>query len=293
MNMITKYENQELTDNEKYVQMEGQYEEYEEYKQEQEQQIYTKLLMKYDNLMILKIFLSNNDETFSNIYEEAINKHNYSIMNDEYPDSGFDLFSPNEIVCKNDLIKLDLNIRCSARMLTSNWKDYNTGFYLYPRSSIMKTPLRLSNSVGIIDSGYRNNIIAFFDNNESLYEIKKYSRLVQICNPILSPIFVIKVNDENELSNPTTRGFGGFGSTDFNFENLIQHLQNNIPNEFIENDIQQSIELINNDVDTNTDNNTITDNDTYNNNHDYNDDDTDNTDDDDNTDDNDSKSGIA
>ena len=75
MNMITKYENQELTDNEKYVQMEGQYEEYEEYKQEQEQQIYTKLLMKYDNLMILKIFLSNNDETFSNIYEEA----NYSI----------------------------------------------------------------------------------------------------------------------------------------------------------------------------------------------------------------------
>jgi dUTP pyrophosphatase len=283
--MITKYENQELTDNEKYVQMEGQYEEYEEYeeyKQEQEQQIYTKLLMKYDNLMILKIFLSNNDETFSNIYEEAINKHNHSIMNDEYPDSGFDLFSPNEIVCKNDLIKLDLNIRCSARMLTSNWKDYNTGFYLYPRSSIMKTPLRLSNSVGIIDSGYRNNIIAFFDNNESLYEIKKYSRLVQICNPILSPIFVIKVNDENELSNPTTRGFGGFGSTDFNIENLIQHLQNDIPNEFIEGE------------DLNDNNTDITDNDIYNNKNNDDTVDVDDDDDDDNDDDDDdSKSGLA
>jgi dUTP pyrophosphatase len=266
-----------------------QYEQYEECGQyEQQQQNYIKLLMKYDNLMILKIFLSNDDETFSNIYEEAINKHNHSIMNDEYPDSGFDLFSPNEIVCKNDLIKLDLNIRCSARMLTSNWKDYNTGYYLYPRSSIMKTPLRLSNSVGIIDSGYRNNIIAFFDNNESLYEIKKYSRLVQICNPILSPIFVIKVNDENELSNPTTRGFGGFGSTDFNIENLIQHLQNDIPN-----DIQQSMELT--DIYTNiTDNDTITDNDndndTYdNNNNDYDD----NDDDDDDTDDDNSKNGTA
>ena len=259
-----------------------QYEQYEECGQyEQQQQNYIKLLMKYDNLMILKIFLSNDDETFSNIYEEAINKHNHSIMNDEYPDSGFDLFSPNEIVCKNDLIKLDLNIRCSARMLTSNWKDYNTGYYLYPRSSIMKTPLRLSNSVGIIDSGYRNNIIAFFDNNESLYEIKKYSRLVQICNPILSPIFVIKVNDENELSNPTTRGFGGFGSTDLNIENLIQHLQNDIPNGI--QDIYTNIT----DNDTITDNDNDNDNDTYNNNNNDYDDNDDDDDDDDDTDDDD------
>jgi len=265
-----------------------QYEQYEECGQyEQQQQNYIKLLMKYDNLMILKIFLSNDDETFSNIYEEAINKHNHSIMNDEYPDSGFDLFSPNEIVCKNDLIKLDLNIRCSARMLTSNWKDYNTGYYLYPRSSIMKTPLRLSNSVGIIDSGYRNNIIAFFDNNESLYEIKKYSRLVQICNPILSPIFVIKVNDENELSNPTTRGFGGFGSTDLNIENLIQHLQNDIPNGI--QDIYTNIT----DNDTITDNDNDNDNDTYNNNNNDYDDNNDDDDDDDDDDTDDDDNGTA
>ena len=38
--------------------------------------------------------------------------------------------------------------------------DKNIGYYLYPRSSISKTPLILANSVGIIDSGYRGNIKA-------------------------------------------------------------------------------------------------------------------------------------
>jgi hypothetical protein len=53
MNII---ENQQLENYEQHRQYE-EYEEsgeYEQTKQEEEQQIYTKLLMKYDNLMILK-----------------------------------------------------------------------------------------------------------------------------------------------------------------------------------------------------------------------------------------------
>ena len=39
-------------------------------------------------------------------------------------------------------------------------KKINCSYYLYPRSSISKTPLRMSNSTGIIDAGYRGEIIA-------------------------------------------------------------------------------------------------------------------------------------
>ena len=35
---------------------------------------------------------------------------------------------------------------------------------MYPRSSIYKTPLRLANNTGIIDSGYRGNLMGAFDN---------------------------------------------------------------------------------------------------------------------------------
>ena len=92
------------------------------------------------------------------------------------------------------------------------------GYYLYPRSSTgTKTPLRLSNSVGIIDSGYRGNIIAAFDNRDSSndgdFKVEKGSRVVQICPPELSyPVLVEIVDNESDLGT-TNRGEGGFGST--------------------------------------------------------------------------------
>ena len=86
----------------------------------------------------------------------------------------------------------------------------SVGYYLYPRSSIYKTPLRLSNSVGIIDAGYRGNIMACVDNHGSEdYTIKKGTRLFQICSPDLKEL---KFKLSNTLSE-TSRGEGGFGST--------------------------------------------------------------------------------
>jgi dUTP pyrophosphatase len=102
------------------------------------------------------------------------------------------------------------------KMYTTYNGMYNVGYYLYPRSSTgTKTPLRLSNSVGIIDSGYRGNITAVFDNISGVdYAIEKYQRLVQICPPDLSyPFLVTIVATLNELGCDTSRGSGGFGST--------------------------------------------------------------------------------
>ena len=78
-----------------------------------------------------------------------------------------------------------------------------------------KTPLMLANHTGIIDAGYRGNLMValrslYFD-NDNCYTIKSGTRLFQICDPKLRPIYVQMV-DESELSN-TERGVGGFGST--------------------------------------------------------------------------------
>ena len=83
-------------------------------------------------------------------------------------------------------------------------------FCVYARSSIYKTPFRLANNVGIIDSGYRGNLKAAFDNvTDGRAVLTPYTRLLQICMPNLVP-FQIEIVDE--LDN-TSRGAGGFGST--------------------------------------------------------------------------------
>ena len=86
-----------------------------------------------------------------------------------------------------------------------------TGFYLYPRSSTgSKTPIRLSNSVGIIDAGYRGPLTAILDNvSDEPFVMRKGERYFQVCAPDLSPI-MFKLVDQ--LSD-STRGTGGFGST--------------------------------------------------------------------------------
>ena len=111
----------------------------------------------------------------------------------------------NQYICET--VKINLQIKCEA---LSDDRQRNVSYYLYPRSSIIKTPLRLSNSVGIIDAGYRGDIIAYVDNikNKS-YTISQGDRLFQICAGNLEPIEFQLVND---LSN-TQRGTSGFGST--------------------------------------------------------------------------------
>lgn len=79
---------------------------------------------------------------------------------------------------------------------------------IFPRSSIRKTDLVLSNSVGVIDSGYRGEIqVTFKKTGLNKYEIG--DRGAQI---IIIPHPPIEFEEVNELSN-TERGEGGFGST--------------------------------------------------------------------------------
>jgi len=83
---------------------------------------------------------------------------------------------------------------------------------IFPRSSIYKTTLNLTNCVGVIDSGYRGEIIFKFRNtgDSTFYEgYKKGDRVGQM---IIMPYPQIQLEEVNELSE-TERGSGGYGSS--------------------------------------------------------------------------------
>jgi len=124
-------------------------------------------------------------------------------------DSGFDLYCPHDIVIPAMSVgfKLDLQIK----LMLTDADGKGKPFMLVPRSSMgAKTPLRLSNSVGIIDREYRGNIIGLIDNISKEYFIaKKGDRLLQIVPFDGEGVGSVSFGDVNE----TIRGTSGFGST--------------------------------------------------------------------------------
>jgi dUTP pyrophosphatase len=174
------------------------------------------LLNKYSNYMLLKIFVDSVDSELINKYSESIKDHNIKVENANHIDAGFDLFCPDKMrFTSTNVNKLDYNIVCSAKIIKQN-HSYCTGFYMYPRSSISKTNLRLANNVGIIDAGYRGHLIGMFDvTYKDEITINKFDRHLQICAPGLIPIIVEMVSSIDDLGEKTLRGEGGFGSTGF------------------------------------------------------------------------------
>ena len=82
---------------------------------------------------------------------------------------------------------------------------------VFPRSSVRKYELALSNSVGVIDSGYRGELQATFKKTNGLDSLayKVGDRIAQI---MIIPHPPIEFKEVNDLSD-TERGDGGFGST--------------------------------------------------------------------------------
>ena len=95
---------------------------------------------------------------------------------------------------------------------------------VFPRSSIRKTGLQLSNSVGVIDSGYRGELQATFNKlfgGEAMYDEMKVKEIQpndfykvgdRVAQIMIIPHPPIEFEEANELSD-TERGAGGFGST--------------------------------------------------------------------------------
>ena len=118
-------------------------------------------------------------------------------------DAGLDLFVINEqTISAGETTLIHLQIACE--------NTENRPYLVMSRSSIGKTPLRLANAVGLIDAGYRGEIMAVVDNIKTEdYTVEPGQRLFQLVAMDGSPIHFELVE---ELSD-TTRGGGGFGST--------------------------------------------------------------------------------
>ena len=82
---------------------------------------------------------------------------------------------------------------------------------VFPRSSIRNTEIMLSNSVGVIDSGYRGELQATFNKLNGLDSIS-YKVGERVCQIVIVPTPVVQVKIVDELSE-TERGEGGFGSS--------------------------------------------------------------------------------
>lgn len=120
----------------------------------------------------------------------------------ENQDCGLDIPMLQDILVPNGCkaFSVNLGIKISS----------NHGYMLVPRSSISKTPLRLSNSIGIIDKNYRGYIIAKVDNISNsdfiLEKDKCYFQIISFDGNLPEYHLVNEIDETN-------RGSGGFGST--------------------------------------------------------------------------------
>ena len=96
---------------------------------------------------------------------------------------------------------------------------------VFPRSSVSKKDLLLTNSVGVIDSGYRGEVTAKFKPSNVRFKVedKNVSTFVpdngsmygegdRVAQMIILPYPQIEFEEVEELSE-TERGNGGYGST--------------------------------------------------------------------------------
>lgn len=85
---------------------------------------------------------------------------------------------------------------------------------IFPRSSNRKTNAYMTNHVGVIDSGYRGEIMLTYKNRSGIntYADKPYSAGDRVGQIIIMPYPQIYFVEVTELSK-TERGTGGHGST--------------------------------------------------------------------------------
>tara|TARA_R100001591_G_C4241263_1_gene154659 strand:+ start:66 stop:575 length:510 start_codon:yes stop_codon:yes gene_type:complete len=158
------------------------------------------------------------DESLESLYKKRVNVEG---------DAGVDLYFPDEVTIPSKSLGLKVDLKIQAEMVQEvnsqlmtnipkemlkemNIEERSLSYMVVPRSSIIKTPLRMSNSIGVMDAGYRGNFMVPIDNlSDEDFIIEKHTRLFQVVSSNLNNINVKIVN---KLST-SKRGTGGFGST--------------------------------------------------------------------------------
>ena len=114
-----------------------------------------------------------------------------------------------------DLVAIDKEFMDDTTIIykTGIAVEIPTGYVglIFPRSSISKTSLSLCNSVAVIDSGYRGEIVLKFRYTDKTWRgvYKVGDRVAQL---IIVPYPNIELQQVKSLT-PSDRGINGFGST--------------------------------------------------------------------------------
>lgn len=126
-------------------------------------------------------------------------------------DSGFDIPMLKGHVTSGYGVPINLGIRVSAQSALGS----GLPILLLPRSSIANTSMRLANSIGLIDMGYRGEVIAKVDHPNGNCVWDSGTRYFQLCRGTFLPWSSVEIVDSpfDLHAAPDDRGEGGFGST--------------------------------------------------------------------------------
>ena len=117
-----------------------------------------------------------------------------------------------DLYCKSDK-DIIIKAKETVKINTGIFVEIPEGYFgaVYPRSSTgVKKHLMLANTVGVIDSDYRGELMIFFYNyGEEEQVIENGDRLAQL---VIQPYLSCDIETVDELSD-SERGDGGFGST--------------------------------------------------------------------------------
>jgi len=167
--------------------------------------------LSVDSMQHVQEASSNNNQYLGSSMEYKVNCKIKKL----HPDAKIPKYSKDGDACV-DLHTVGYTINEFKNQIT-----YSTGISIemptgyvglvFPRSSIGRTRLFLSNSVGVIDSGYRGEIVANFNMTNS-QDTTIYETGERICQLMILPYPKIEFTEVDELSS-SERGEGGFGST--------------------------------------------------------------------------------
>ncbi len=132
-------------------------------------------------------------------------------------DSGVDLLCP-EMTLDFSRSRIAADIRTGVIVAARTVYGAPAPCLLMARSSTSTTPLRMSNQIGLVDMGYRGEVIARVDCEDPTiqqYPIERGRRLFQIVQHDWMPFLRIHIVDSPDQLPPApdSRGAGGFGST--------------------------------------------------------------------------------
>ena len=158
----------------------------------------------------MSLYIYAENPNLRELLREQVSKHRYT-------DSGFDVpMLPHEFVGIGDSGMPHLNYGIKLGIQVAATLEGNTApCLLLPRSSIGGTPFRITNSIGLIDQGYRGQVQAKVDVLDHPTTWPVGTRLFQICQHNFLPWREIHIVESiNDLpAAPDNRGAGGFGST--------------------------------------------------------------------------------